>query len=177
MPSLRKERVESVEKLTKEFDGVQGLVVAEFVGVKTPELNELRNKLRPIQGKCQIVKNRLAKIALKNRGIDDAFAEFFTGQSALVIQKGDAITGLKTVVDFAKDHANWKIRAGYMDGKVLKPADLKAVASLPGRQVLLGMLAAGLNSPIQKMHGVLSAHLRNLVNVLDQVGKKKEAAK
>jgi large subunit ribosomal protein L10 len=155
---------------------VNSLVVAEYVGVKTPELNELRSKLRPVQGKCQIVKNRLAKIALKNRGIDDAFAEFFKGQSALVIQKGDAIAGLKVVVDFEKAHSNWKIRAGYLDGKVLKSAEVKAVASLPGRQTLLGMLAAGLNSPIQKLHGVMNAHLRNLVGVLDQVGKKKETA-
>ena len=60
MPSLRKEREESVQTLTQDFDGLEGLVVAGYVGVKTPELNELRGKLRPIKAKCQIVKNRLA---------------------------------------------------------------------------------------------------------------------
>ncbi len=54
MPSLRKERVAAVDTLTKDFDGLQGLVVAGYVGVKTQELNELRGKLRPLQARCQI---------------------------------------------------------------------------------------------------------------------------
>jgi ribosomal protein L10 len=71
-------------------------------GVKTQELNELRTKLRPLQARCQIVKNRLAKIALKNKGIDVGFGDYFKGQSALIIQKGDAVAGLKVLVEFEK---------------------------------------------------------------------------
>jgi large subunit ribosomal protein L10 len=74
MPSLRKDRESAVHTLTKDFEGIEGLVVAGYVGVKTPELNELRGKLRPLKAKCQIVKNRLAKIALKNKGIDEISA-------------------------------------------------------------------------------------------------------
>ncbi|MBK8574420.1 MAG: 50S ribosomal protein L10 [Elusimicrobia bacterium] len=142
MPSLRKEREAAVDTLTKEFDGLQGLVVAGYVGVKTQELNDLRGKLRPLKARCQIVKNRLAKIALKNKGIDVGFAEFFKGQSALIIQKGDAVAGLKVLVEFEKSHANMKIRAGVLDGKVFNVGQLKAVASLPPRPVLLSQLLA-----------------------------------
>ena len=174
MPSLRKEREESVQTLTQDFDGLEGLVVAGYVGVKTPELNELRGKLRPIKAKCQIVKNRLAKIALKNKGIDGAFSDFFTGQSALVIQKGDAIAGLKVLVEFEKAHENWKIRAGFINGKVIKPAEIKAMASLPSRNVLLAQLLGRLQGPLQGFHGVLNAHLQNLAGALDQIAKQKE---
>lgn len=174
MPSLRKERVAAVDTLTKDFDGLQGLVVAGYVGVKTQELNELRGKLRPLQARCQIVKNRLAKIALKNKGIDVGFGDYFKGQSALIIQKGDAVAGLKVLVEFEKGHANMKIRAGYIDGKVIKPGDLKAMASLPPRKVLLSQFAAQLNSPLTKFAGVLQADLRNLASLLDQIAKKKE---
>jgi ribosomal protein L10 len=78
----------------------------------------------------------LAKIALKNKGIDIGFSEFFKGQSALIIQKGDAIAGLKVLVEFEKTHANMKIRAGVLTAKFLMAADLKAVAGLPPRPVL-----------------------------------------
>lgn len=176
MPSLRKDREATVDLLTKDFEGVQGLVVAGYVGVKTPELNELRAKLRPSQSKCQIVKNRLAKLALKNRGIDDSYGEFFKGQSALVIQRGDTVAGLKVLVDFEKAHENFKIRAGFVDGKVMKPADIKAMASLPSRQTLIAQLAANLQGPVQRLHTVMSAAMRNLAVVLEQTAKHKEKA-
>lgn len=174
MPSLRKEREAAVQSLTSEFDGIESLIVAGYVGVKTPELNELRGKLKPLKAKCQIVKNRLAKIALKNRGIDDSFAEFFTGQSALIIQKGDAVAGFKVLVDFEKSHENLKIRGGLIGGKVVKPAEIKAMANLPSRKVLLSQLVGRMMGPVQGMHNVLSAHLRNLASVLDQIAKSKE---
>ncbi len=176
MPSLRKDREVAVDTLTKEFDGLQGLVVAGYVGVKTQELNELRGKLRPHKARCQIVKNRLAKIALKNKGIDLGFSEFFKGQSALIIQKGDAIAGLKVLVDFEKTHANMKIRAGVIDGKVFNVSELKAVAGLPSRTVLLSQLLARLQGPLTQFAGAITADLRNLASLFDQIAKQKEKA-
>lgn len=175
MPSLRKDRESAVHTLTKDFDGIEGSVVAGYVGVKTPELNELRGKLRPLKAKCQIVKNRLAKIALKNKGIDENFGKLFTGQSALIIQKGDAVASLKVIMEFEKAHENVKVRGGLLNGKVMKPAEMKAVASLPPRPVLLATLLARLQGPLTGLAGVLTADLRNLAQLLDQVAKKKEA--
>lgn len=177
MPSLRKEREEAVATLTGELKDIQLLVVAGYVGVKTPELNELRDKLRPIKGRCSVVKNSLAKIALKTAGINGGFSDFFDGQSALVIQKGDAAASLKVLVDFEKAHANFKIRAGHMDGKVMKAAEIKAVAALPPRPILLSMLLGRLQGHLQGLHGVMSAHLGQLARALDQVAKKKESTK
>lgn len=173
MPSTRKQREDTVAVLTRDIEDIQGLAVMEYVGVKTPELNELRGKLRPINGKCTIVKNTLAKIALKNRGID-GFGDFFTGQSALVIQKGDAIAALKVLVDFQKTHENMKVRAGYMNGQVLKAAEIKAMASLPGKPALMAQMLAGMQGPVARFQSAMTAHLRYLANALDQVGKKKE---
>ncbi|MBL0059106.1 MAG: 50S ribosomal protein L10 [Elusimicrobia bacterium] len=174
MPSVRKDREDAVAKLTKDFDGLQGLVVAGYVGVKTQELNELRGKLRPHQARCQIVKNRLAKIALQNKGISVGFADFFKGQSALIIQKGDAVAGLKVLVEFEKTHANMKIRAAYLDGKVVKGGDLKTIASLPTRNVLLAQLLGQFQGPLTGFARLLQADLRNLAVLLNQVAKKME---
>jgi large subunit ribosomal protein L10 len=175
MPSTRKQREETVATLTKDFEDIQGLVVAEYVGVKTPELNELRAKLRPLKSECRIVKNTLTKIALKNRGID-GFGDFFEGQSALVIQKGDAIATTKVLVEFTKAHENLKLRAGYMDGKIFQQADLKALAALPSKPVLLAQLLGTLQAPLYNLQGALTGSMRYLANALDQVAKKKETS-
>ena len=177
MPSLKNERQDAVATLTKDLgEGLQGLVVAGYVGVKTPELNELRSKLRPMKARCTVVKNTLARIALKNAGIADGLSDFFDGQSALVIQKGDPLASLKVLVDFEKAHANIKIRAGLMNGKTMKPAEIKAVAALPAKPVLLAILLGRLQGPLQSFHSVLNGPLGYLVRGLDLVAKKKEAA-
>jgi large subunit ribosomal protein L10 len=175
MASTRKQREEAVATLTQDFEDVKGLVVAEYAGVKTPELNELRDKLRPLKSQCRIVKNTLTRIALKNRGMD-AFGEFFTGSSALVIQKGDAAAATKVVVDFAKAHENLKVRAGYIDGRIYKAQELKSLASLPPKPVLIAQLAGTLQAPLARLQGVLSASVRGLAQALDQVAKKKQGA-
>jgi large subunit ribosomal protein L10 len=175
MPTkTRKQREETVTKLTDILGDAKGVVVADYVGVKTPELNELRSKLRPSKSECRIVKNRLTKIALKSKGFEP-LAEYFKGQSAIVIQKGDTADSLKALFDFSKSHENWKIRAGFVDGALMKPADLKALASLPSRQVLLSMLLRALQGPVTNLAGVMSAPTRQVATVLSNVAKKKES--
>jgi large subunit ribosomal protein L10 len=175
MPTkTRKQREETVAELNDVLGNAQGIVVADYVGVKTPELNELRLKLRPSNSECRIVKNTLTKIALKSKGFEP-LAEFFTGQSALVIQKGDTSDSLKALFDFSKTHENWKIRAGVVGGTLMKTAELKALASLPPRPVLLSQLLRALQSPVTKLASVMSAPTRQLATVLSNVAKKKEA--
>jgi ribosomal protein L10 len=79
MPSLRKDREAAVDTLTKEFDGLQGLVVAGYVGVKTQELNELRGKLRPAQSAMPDREKSVGENCVKNKGIDAGFGDFFKG--------------------------------------------------------------------------------------------------
>jgi large subunit ribosomal protein L10 len=173
MPSTKKERIESVNVLTKDLEKTQGLVVAGYVGVKTPELNELRDKLRPIKGRCMIVKNTLAKIALKNRGIA-GMEGFFEGQSALVLQNGDTVASLKVLVDFEKGHSNLKIRAGYLNGHVMKAAEIKIMAALPTKNVLMAQMLRGMQTPVSKLQSVMSAPLRYLASAMDKVAKSRE---
>lgn len=175
MPSTKKQRVETVATLSQDLDNIQGLVVAGYVGVKTPELNELRGKLRPVKSECRIVKNTLAKIALKNKGLGE-FVDFFQGPSALVIQKGDAVASLKVLVEFSKAHEKLQIRGGIMNGHLMKSDDIKALAALPPRNVLIARFMGSLQAPVSRLQGLLSAHLRYLANALDQAAKKKEKA-
>lgn len=167
---------QTVEKLTQQAKESTGLVVTAFKGLKTTEINEFRQKLRALKGEYRIVKNSLTRIALKNAGMD-ALAESLKGPSAIVIEKGDPVATLKVIFDFAKTHENIKVSAGYLDGKVLSDKDLKAISSLPSREVLIAQLLGTLQAPMVNLVSVLQAPMRDLVGVLDQVAKKTPEAK
>jgi large subunit ribosomal protein L10 len=174
MPTeLKKQTIADFEKLARE---AKGLIVTSFKGTKTVELNEIRLKIRPFKSEYRIVKNSLTRIALKNAGMSD-LANALQGPSAVVIEKGDALATIKALFEFAKTHENIKITGGILDGQVLSDKDLKAIALLPSREVLLSKLLGTLQAPMVNLVSVLQAPMRDLVGVLDQVAKKAPESK
>src|SRR5258706_3931748 len=128
-----KQNVESVKALEAKFKASPNLVVTTYQGLTTPELNSLREKLKPLNSEYNIVKNTLTAIALKNVGLEE-FAKHFTGPTAVAFQKGDPISLSKIVVEFAKNNEKLKIVAGYLDGKILTDKEIRVLASLPSRE-------------------------------------------
>lgn len=169
MPTAQKAQV--VSDLEKEAKECKGLVVTSFKGLKTVEFNEMRAKLRPLESEYRVVKNSLTRIALKNAGMEE-LGKALEGPTAVVIERGDALATIKAVFEFAKSHENVKIKGGFFDGKVLTGQELKAIASLPSREVLLATLLGTLQAPLVNLVSVLQAPVRDLVGVLDQVAKK-----
>src|SRR5882672_8884163 len=165
------QKTKAVQALEKEARESKGLIVTSFKALKTVEFNEMRAKLRPHQGEYRVVKNSLTRIALKNAGMG-TLADMLEGPTAIVVERGDAIAAMKAVFDFAKTHENLKINGGIFEGKVLTGKELKAIASLPSREVLLAKLLGTLQAPMVNLVSVLQAPMRDLVGVLDQIAKK-----
>ena len=160
-----KKNIETVKQLEEKFKNTPNLLLTTYQGLTTPQLNELRAKLKPLNSAYSVVKNTVTAIALKNIGLEE-FAKHFTGPTALAFQKGDPAALSKAVVDFAKTNDKLKIVAGYLDGKLLTDKQIKILASLPSREVLLSMIAMVLNSPIQKLAVVLNAPMQKRAGVL-----------
>jgi len=173
MPTQQK--IDNAQKLEKQFRESKGVIVTSFKGVKTVEFNEIRAKLRPMQTEYRVVKNSLTRIALKNAGLEE-LANVLQGPSAIVIERGDALAAIKTVFEFVKSHENIKIHGGTFDGKIVSDKELKAIASLPSREVLLSKLLGTLQASAVNLVSVLQAPARDLVSVLDQAAKKTPAA-
>ena len=174
MPTEQKTKaVSEIEKQAKE---ATGLIVTSFKALKTVEFNEMRLKLRALKGEYRVVKNSLTRIALKNAGMSE-LADMLEGPTAIVVERGDAIAATKAVFEFAKTHENLKIKGGIFEGKVISAASLKALASLPSREVLLAHLLGTLQAPMVNLVSVLQAPMRDLVGVLDQIAKKAPESK
>jgi large subunit ribosomal protein L10 len=172
MPTAQKTKV--VQNLEKQARESKGLIVTSFKSLKTVEFNEIRAKLRPHSSDYKVVKNSLTRLALKNAGMEQ-LADMLEGPTAIVIERGDAIAAMKAVFEFAKTHENLKIKGGVFEGKVLGAPELKAIASLPAREVLIAQLLGTLQAPMVNLVSVLQAPMRDLVGVLDQIAKKTPA--
>lgn len=160
-----KKNIETVKHLEEKFKSTPNLVLTTYQGLSTPELNDLRAKLKPLNSEYSVVKNTVTSIALKNIGLEE-FAKHFRGPTALAFQKGDPAALSKAVVEFAKTNDKLKIVAGYLDGKLLTEKQIKILATLPSREALLAMVATVLNAPIQKLAVVLNAPIQKLAGVL-----------
>jgi len=169
MRTTQKQKI--VSDFQNESTSSVGLIITSYGGLKTTEINEMRQKIRPFTAEYRVVKNSLTKIALKNAGFT-GLADMLSGPSAIVIEQGDALGTIKAVYDFAKTHVSLKINGGIFDGKIFDSKQLKALSALPSREALISQLLGVLEGPATALVSVLQAKTRELVSVLDAVSKK-----
>ncbi|MBQ3942903.1 MAG: 50S ribosomal protein L10 [Elusimicrobia bacterium] len=102
--------------------------------------------------------------------------EYFDGPTAIVVEGDDPVSPAKIVSEFAKKNEKLVIKAGILDGKVIAVNEIKALASLPTKEVLIGKMLGSMNAPISNFVGVLSAVTRNFVCALNAIKEQKEKA-
>ena len=170
-----KKNVETVAELEKKLKDSPNLLLTTYQGLTTPELNDLRAKLKPLGCRYGVVKNTLTRIALKNIGLEE-FARRFNGPTALAFQKGDPTALSKAVVEYAKTNEKLKIVAAYLGGRLLTEKEIKVLATLPSREALLTKIAILLNMPMQRLATVLNAPIQKLAGVLKALEQQKAKA-
>lgn len=164
MEDPRPDKVAVVDEVQTKLDEADGALLTEYRGLNVPELAELRKALRDAGGEYKIYKNTLVRIAAANAGIDIA-DDMLTGPTAIAFvyggadgAPGDAAAVAKALKDFAKGNDKLVLKGGVLDGAVVSADDIKALAELPSREVLLSQIA-----------GLLQAPLAEFVNLLDAV--------
>lgn len=163
-----------VKEISERINNADTLIVTSYKGLNAQELNELRRDIRNISAEYLVVKDSLLKKALEE-GPNNAISGFIEGEVGVAVgKKEDPAYISKLLVKFSKDHEVMKICGGIIKGTVLSKDDISSLASLPGREVLLGKLANVLNSPIQNLAGALHGILSKLVYALDAVKNKRQ---
>ncbi|MBX7255802.1 MAG: 50S ribosomal protein L10 [Candidatus Hydrogenedentes bacterium] len=170
----KQEKIDAVSELKERIEAHQVVVMTKYIGIKAGQVSLLRKKLRDSNVQMKVYKNTLAKRVLDELNLSDA-AKFMDGPTAWTFSN-DPAAPPKVLKEFNKDVPVVSMTGGILDGKVLGPAQLEALASLPSREVLIGQVVGTIAAPLRNFVGVLSAMPRNLVNVLDQIKKQKEGA-
>jgi large subunit ribosomal protein L10 len=167
------------EQLVSDYGASMATALHAFVigyqGIKVGQADDLRRRIRESGGSYEVVKNRLALIAIKGQALE-GLSEHFTGPTAVAFCNDDPVALAKVLTDFAKDVPVLQFKAGLLDGQAVPGDQIKAIASLPSREELIAKLLFLMQSPISRFVRSLGAIPQQFVSVLDQISKQKEGA-
>lgn len=164
---------EIVKVYQKKLEGATGVVLTDLCGMPVATSDEVRSGFFKAEGSFFVVKNRLLKIVLKNKGFE-GLDDDCKGMTGVVVLKDEPVAVAKVVRDFEKNIEQFKIKKGYLDGSLLDASDVRELAKIPSREVLLSRLLMCLNSPVSGFVTVLSGLLGKTVRVFDAIREEKE---
>jgi large subunit ribosomal protein L10 len=164
------ENTESVAELKERFAGVQTAVLTEYRGLTVRQLSDLRKQLKGASAEYKVVKNRLARIAIKDSALD-GLGKHLTGPTGVAYTRHDPVSVAKALQAFVRNNPALTIKVGVVEGKVLEPAALKSLADLPSKEALRAQLVGALQGPMSKLVTLLTAVQGELVRVIEARSK------
>ena len=169
----REQKQRDLEALTEQLSNSKSAVVVSFTNLTVNKDQEIRNQLREAGAKYQVVKNTLARLAVKGTPYEEA-TEHFKGVTAIAWTSDEPVDLSKAVSKFIKENDKiFTFKTGIVEGKVVDFDKIKEIANLPSKDELIGKLLYLLNAPAQRLATVLSAIPRDLAVVLQQVSEGK----
>lgn len=172
----RETKAQDLATLTDSLANSTSAMVVSFTGLTVSKDQEFRNSLREAGAEYQVVKNTLARIAVKGTQFEDA-TEHFKGVTAIAWTKNDPVVLSKAISKFMKANADiYTFKTGVVDGKLVDLAQLTTIANLPSKEELISKLLWVLNAQAQGIVTVINAVPRDLAVVIKQIGEQEGRA-
>jgi large subunit ribosomal protein L10 len=167
----REQKAAQIEEMKVSLSEAEAIFAIDYRGISVPQAAELRARLRDADATFRIVKNRLAKRAAESAGTEglDGLLE---GPTALTFVKGDPVTAAKAISTFGRENDVLEFKGGFMEGAALDPEQFRAIARLPGLDVLHGQLAGLTASPLTGLVRGLASMLSGLAVALGEIQEK-----
>jgi ribosomal protein L10 len=163
-------KAESVEALRERLGTCRTAVLTEYRGLTVRQLSDLRKQLKAASAEYKVVKNRLARLAVKDSPLDP-LAGHLKGPTGLVIAREDPVGVARALQAFVRTTPVFAIKVGMVEGKVLEPPDLRALADLPSKEALRAQVVGAIQGPLSQLITLLQAPQAELVRVLEARSK------
>ncbi len=175
MAISKQKKDELVAQYKDLIDRSDALILTEYTGMTVKDMEDLRVKVREVNGAFYVTKNTLLKLALEEAGatIPD---ELLNGQVATGFAFAEGPSLAKALVNYAKKQDHLTIRGGILQMETLSVKQIEALAELPSMDELRAQILGLLNAPARDIASVLASGMRQVVNVIDAYSKNEEAA-
>lgn len=164
---------ETSEKRIKDaFKISKGLIIVKYSGVSSPDMSSLRKTLKGVDADLFVVKNSIARRAMKELGLDDLIKSIET-PCGMIFFKDEPVDTSRVLCTFRKDHEKLVLEGGLLQDKLLTLKDIEIMSKLPSKDILRAQVVVTLNAPISKFVIVLNQTLKKFVYCLDQIKQNK----
>ena len=175
MALTRAKKTEKVATLAQELETSTSAIIGTFSALTADKDFDLRKTIRGAGGSYHVVKNKLAAKASQGSKVEAAL-QGLKGVSSVAYTSGDPVALAKAFAKWAETNAEFQFKLGIVDGKLLNVAEVKALATMPGKEELFAKLLFLINAPAQRLATVLNATGRDLAVVLGQGVEKEKFA-
>ena len=172
----REKKTQIIDELQQVFSESRVGIFTDYRGLSTAQITELRRTLRNSGIKYRVVKNTMARFALERAGKSE-LVDFLKGPVAIAFGKDDATVPAKALAEYMRtSKVSLSIKGGFLLDRVLTSGDVETLATLPPREILLGRVLAGMQSPIVALISCLAGPIRGVTGVLQARIKQLEGA-
>jgi large subunit ribosomal protein L10 len=171
--SALKEKQEIVLGLNEKLEKAKSAILVDYRGLTVEEDTDLRSKLKKANIEYKVIKNTYLVFAAKNNGLDE-LVPFLSGPTGIAISYDDEIAPSKVLFEYSKSNEKLELKAGVIDGKIVNVNEIKALASLPPKDVLIAKALGSMKAPISGLVNVLNANVRGLVVALNAIAQQKQ---
>jgi large subunit ribosomal protein L10 len=161
----RKEKAQLISDLGERVKGFQAVVLTNYRGLNVEQLSHLRQRLRQEEISYHVIKNTLMKLASKGTDLEK-LDDYFEGPTAMAISYGDPVLLVKILSEFMKTQPSLEIKIGLIQGRVTSSEEVKALATMPSREVLFGQVLGGIQGTATQLGAVIHNAIQQVLGTL-----------
>ena len=171
----RSEKEHIISGIKEKAERAKGMFFADFTGITVEQINELRREFRKSDIGYEVVKNTLARKALEGIEGYDKVLDTLERPTAIAFAFGDPVAPAKIMKKFREKHNKLDVKICVVERQVFDSKELDRLAKLPSRPEMIAGILGSINAPIAGLAGAVGAVMRDLVNIIDAIEKKKAA--